>query len=69
MTNAELLNEGSRIGTDPNADPRNKKLDPKMVKKDVTYNLYALLIFVVLFSTIGVMIWKFRKAAREKRGE
>ena len=68
MVNSELLVEGSKIGADPNADPRNKKLDPKMVKRDVSYNLYALLVFTVLFSVIGVMVWRFRKAAREKKG-
>lgn len=69
VVNAELLNEGSKVGADPNADPRNKKLDPKMVKRNVSYNLYALLIFTILFSVMGVIIWRFRKASKEKRGE
>ena len=69
LINAELQNENSRIGADPNADPSSKKLDPKSVKGDVRYNLYALLIFAVLFSFIGVIIFKFRKASKAKRGE
>lgn len=69
LINAELLNENSAIGADPNADPSNKKLDPKSVKSDVQFNLYALLIFAVLFGAIGTIIFKFRKAARARQGQ
>lgn len=40
-------------------------VDPKEVKRNVKYNLYAIFVLLALFTTIGIMIFKFRKAARQ----